>query len=946
MTDVTFDTSLWIVTDMKITLKNCDMSNLSILVQKESSNSDVHLNVTNTQIGSPIMVKEAAAILENCGSMPKTQALIMADNSKVTVESSYFAHFHGAFMMNATVGHFRNVKFMNCDSTAPLITGTNQSLISIENCTFLSNMAPLVSIQHISVGNITHSTIINNTFRYTLLHPAPCLIAGIGDVLLLQELHLFQNTVENGSAVGVWNTSTGIILSSEFSNNSMRDHVIVHLAPFSTIIIYASKFLNNEGCAVRAINHSVVVIRHSSFLDNLANHGAAISLESEHNFLINGSSSFYQKMMLVPQNKILTDFFKNLLDFHFMSLPTTQENLIYNCTFANNSALLGGAIFAAHVSLILVKNSFTNNSAAMQRVHGHPAGGAICLSYCHAMIANSTFEGNKAFVGGAISADVTTLSIQSSNFSKNYAAKTSLASGGAIFAVSQISRNVTSVISECSFRDNQASGFGGAIAASDPHVLIQIGKSIFKTNRAIDGGAIFCQSSDIESCQFDSNAADYGGALHFFKQNIISHTNFSSNSAFHSGGAILGEKLSSLSCKFCSFDSNSAGFRYVFTLRVRKHSKFLLSFFSFLNWYVYSCKLHQVPIATCLFSRKTTNVGKGGALALMVAETLTLIHSCFTNNSAGDQGGAVWSMTEADVLISSCLFQNNTSTQGGAVYFGKSNLEIFMKNCTFRSNAAMMQAGALHANSTALAISNSEFSENEAPVAGAIYFSGEQMMYITQCNIFRTNCQNKFMYPLSAIVTSATIILSNSTLFENENGGLTLLQGKAKIVNSVFCNNSGKGAIRAAAQVSLLKISNTSFVVNRGLTGSALSLGNPLTLIENSRFVGIASWTGKLINVQPENSTEVRIFSTFFTMPKERFYGDEIKQVQTVLNVTTLQEQNIPMTLYVWKTMYKRMTRTAIQIDKTFINSLSSPFVFVGPNINFTSEVSLFASGK
>ncbi len=564
VTDVSFNNSFWIVMDMNITFMNSNIANLSILVQKKSSTTDIFLNVIESQVGSQIILKDTAARLEKCQSVPKrvqqTKPSIELNNSTITVKSSYFEHFCSAFILNASVAHFSNVKFVKCVSTMPLIIGTNQNTLCITNCTFLSNIAPLLSLQHMSVGSITNSTITNNSFWYSWLHPAPGLISSSVSLLCLEMAHFSKNKVENGSVIGLWNKSVGIILSSEVSDNVVGgDYAAISVMPSGSVKIDGSKFMWNKGGAVLITNGVVVVTKNCLFLGNSAFFGAAMYMQIQEEFAQKCCTDINKNWILSHQNQIKKDIMKYLLDDDFMPLAT-QEKIIYNCTFASNSALFGaGAVFAGNLSLLLLKNSFVNNTAT--NPYGDAAGGgAVFLLHSNSIITNCTFEGNQAFAGGAIFADDTTLSIQSSNFSKNHAVadnNASLATGGAIYALSDSPGNVTSVFSQCIFDDNQASEEGGAVASV---VFIKIEKSTFNRNRAIYGGAISCSFVVIKSCKFDANTGEEGGALRFYKQTVISHTNFTQNLA-SAGGAILAEIESSLSCIFCSFDGNTAGFR-------------------------------------------------------------------------------------------------------------------------------------------------------------------------------------------------------------------------------------------------------------------------------------------------------------------------------------------------------------------------------------------------
>ena len=201
-----------------------------------------------------------------------------------------------------------------------------------------------------------------------------------------------------------------------------------------------------------------------------------------------------------------------------------------NCTFKNNYADLGGAIYhvsavdcifdsnsvrlgggAAYSSGIMENCYFYNNTAS--------AGGAI--SYTNAI--NCTFDSNHASdMGGAVSNGYAT----DSTFNSNYAY-----AGGAIYngnATNCTFDSNNAVVggaicvyetgsyefNKCTFTGNTATDEGGAVSALADGVLIS--NSIFKINDAGNGGAILVDASNcvIFKNLFLANTAD-GGIIYF-----------------------------------------------------------------------------------------------------------------------------------------------------------------------------------------------------------------------------------------------------------------------------------------------------------------------------------------------------------------------------------------------------------------------------------------------
>jgi predicted outer membrane repeat protein len=180
-------------------------------------------------------------------------------------------------------------------------------------------------------------------------------------------------------------------------------------------------------------------------------------------------------------------------------------------------------------------------------------GGAVYVSGFTLTVSNVTCEGNRAYgpsaMGGCFSVSSATVSIDRSVFRNNSAVGIS-SDPGLGGAVHVISGTNPVVITNCVFEDNfvDSNGNGGALSSFVPMVLQNC---TFKRNFAYDGGAIhvvvqFLIASSISSCSFENNsAASYGGAIAFVvSEGVVpfvcaSLTNVvaSGNSAVH-GGAI------------------------------------------------------------------------------------------------------------------------------------------------------------------------------------------------------------------------------------------------------------------------------------------------------------------------------------------------------------------------------------------------------------------------
>lgn len=173
-----------------------------------------------------------------------------------------------------------------------------------------------------------------------------------------------------------------------------------------------------------------------------------------------------------------------------------DTNLIQNCTFKDNVAANGAAIFIAenYGDTLLYNNTFNNNTATN--------GGAVFFTSNkkHGQIDNNYFINNKATNGGAIYIHGTT--------------------GYATF-----NNNI--------FINNRAEIVGGAIESKE-NININLIKSNFINNHASYGGAIYGDII-IDNCKFSNNSANYGGATYYGK---ISNCKFANNTADKNGGAL------------------------------------------------------------------------------------------------------------------------------------------------------------------------------------------------------------------------------------------------------------------------------------------------------------------------------------------------------------------------------------------------------------------------
>ena len=161
------------------------------------------------------------------------------------------------------------------------------------------------------------------------------------------------------------------------------------------------------------------------------------------------------------------------------------EAELYNCTFANNSAVKGAAVLADAVDALVITDCiFRGNGAAI-------SGGAIAAEAVVTKVFESTFIENKSQYGGAIAA-FSGLLISRSAFRGNEAG----ASGGALHVnyryydpIDEVGSYSYIGLFKSTFVNNRADGSGGAVH-NIMNVDLKTGDCIFKRNRASVGGGL------------------------------------------------------------------------------------------------------------------------------------------------------------------------------------------------------------------------------------------------------------------------------------------------------------------------------------------------------------------------------------------------------------------------------------------------------------------------
>lgn len=341
----------------------------------------------------------------------------------------------------------------------------------------------------------------------------------------------------------------------------------------------------------------------------------------------------------------------------------------------------GGAIFAVSSAVTLTDCVVAGNAA-------DDDGGAVFLQGSQLEVLGTTeFANNTATsCGGAICAtDNSSITIDGEAeafFSRNAVSEyLDVGGGGAIEFYSSSNLNITG---NATFRGNSA-GHGGAVSWWRDCVLSITGGVEFVGNEGYNGGAI-AFSGDTDDTRFDDNdVLHLGGRVHFNK-----------NIARGDGGAfkVWGRGHMSITGEV-SFTENRAGGEGG-AVAVADSGTLTFRDSAVVHFTANNC------------------TGSGGGMALWDSGGVTVYSAAtiatFVGNSAGDSGGAIFATNVEDFFVYTApgnvsFVDNNASGSGGAVRVLMAEVFV-LEGVEFRGNFARIGGAVVVESSSGLASLN------------------------------------------------------------------------------------------------------------------------------------------------------------------------------------------------------------------------------------------------
>lgn len=230
----------------------------------------------------------------------------------------------------------------------------------------------------------------------------------------------------------------------------------------------------------------VVTVNSSSFRDNMADgFGGAISSDLG-SLSITGS-----------------DFRDNRADYSGGAIYFSEGTVsIRDSQFSSNEASAGGALISTGSKVTIIGGSFSGNTSV-------ESGAILNTRFSEVTIAKSRFSGNSADYGGGAIGNWGALSIGDSVFTGNRSAD----DGGAISS----GGDPELAVNGCSFIDNIAEGYGGAISMNAWDKAQSITNSSFSGNRAGEwGGGLYLRwgAVTLTHLTMTDNYASRGGGIY------------------------------------------------------------------------------------------------------------------------------------------------------------------------------------------------------------------------------------------------------------------------------------------------------------------------------------------------------------------------------------------------------------------------------------------------
>ena len=350
---------------------------------------------------------------------------------------------------------------------------------------------------------------------------------------------------------------------------------------------------------------------------------------------------------------------------------------------------------------------------------------------------------------------------------------------------------------------NGYSKVGGAISAKN----ITLNNVTFENNRATSqGGAVYVSTGiTVENCVFDANSAFEGAAIYIPSQVIPPLT----PPADYNGTDMddNGTEVNSTDVDGNGTDTNSSDDDDVLPGSGGEYKKpydFKIINSVFKNsqnigFGLIHCNSDQtLSIFNSTFENSSAQYGT--AICSIYSNSINITDSKFYNLHANHTGGAIAMSSLTDLFLINCEFVNDSAVNnGGAVYadangWNRGSTGEMLINGTLFKNCSSNFAGAVGLMAGKLNVYNSEFINNSAKyLAGALFMSDP----LTEARILNSNFVNNKLTSQDLgnggalyLDSMKFILISNSNFTDNTKNAVYLYDSKYNITNSNFKGNT------------------------------------------------------------------------------------------------------------------------------------------------------------
>ncbi|RHY28845.1 hypothetical protein DYB32_007694, partial [Aphanomyces invadans] len=437
-------------------------------------------------------------------------------------------------------------------------------------------------------------------------------------------------------------------------------HTMVSSTPFTGAAVLASGDVHIESCVFDSNVHraqgtlaivapSVSKVVNCSFVSNSGLSGPAIAVLS--------ATATLDAIRAVDNFASVSGalFVSTYVEGATMSLSSPSRVVVSKSVFLRNKGSKEGALTVARSSVVDVTScEFIATAAAAIAVdastlkldksimQGNLGSGILASNAALVVATSSTFAGNAAKSGAAVSLDASSYQGRGNAYTGN----TATVAGGAIYGQG------------CHYTEVDSSFVGNAVG---------------NATNAIGGGALAFTSSNsavdsatfqvvVQRCLLQSNAATFGGAMQLGDVHAALVSNqFVRNSAGRFGGAIR--------------VANCMAQRDEVVLDVRDND----------------------------FNGNTA--GRGAAAYVEASDVVQFVANTFRGNSAASFGGAIAVVATSRVQITTSTFQGCVSSGGGAVY-AASETTLDIVDSTFAQCSSRSHGGSVYVENSQLALAN------------------------------------------------------------------------------------------------------------------------------------------------------------------------------------------------------------------------------------------------